>query len=127
MVVESSDSSPFGEGQVRRYYYGGSLGAFGDHLEQELRSDVGERHVTDFVEHHHAAVTTHEHPTGVACDDVPDGQKRPEFGCFNIATEEGLQFQQPEVYWHLRAFPNRTAAEADKSASGSVGEDDGRV
>ena len=31
-----------------------SLGAFGDHLEQELRSDVGQRHVTThFVEDNH--------------------------------------------------------------------------
>ncbi|MGH9550022.1 MAG: cupin domain-containing protein [Terriglobales bacterium] len=74
-----------------------------------------------------ASITTHEHLTGVACDDVPAGQKRPEFGCFNIATEKGLQFQKPEVYWHLRAFPNHTAAEADKSATGIVVEEDGRV
>ena len=71
--------------------------------------------------------TTHEHLTGVACDDVPAGQKRPEFGCFNIATEKGLQFPQPEVYWHLRTFPNRAAAEANKSATGIVVEEDGRV
>ena len=35
----------------------------------------------------------HEHQTHVSCDDVPPGQERPEFGCFNIATESGLQFQ----------------------------------
>jgi hypothetical protein len=32
------------------------------------------------------ASTMHEHATGVACDDVPPGKERPEFGCFNIAT-----------------------------------------
>ena len=69
----------------------------------------------------------HEHLTEVACVDVPPGQKRPEFGCFNIATVTGLQFSQASVYWHLRAFPSRKAAEAAKSASGLVVEEDGRV
>ena len=41
------------------------------------------------------AGTMHEHLTGVSCDDVPPGRERPEFGCFNIATEKGLQFEQP--------------------------------
>jgi len=69
----------------------------------------------------------HEHLTGVACDDVQPGQERPEFGCFNIATENGLQFPEPSVYWHIRTFANRDAAEAAKSASGIVVEEDGRV
>ena len=56
------------------------------------------------------AGTMHEHLTGVACDDVAPGQDRPEFGCFNIATEKGLQFLQPSVYWHIRTFANRDAA-----------------
>ena len=73
------------------------------------------------------AGTMHEHPTGVACDDVPPGQERPEFGCFNIATEKGLQFPQPLVYWHIRTFTNRDAAEEAKSATGIVVEEDGRV
>ena len=67
------------------------------------------------------AGTMHEHLTGVACDDVPPGQERPEFGCFNIATEKGLQFPQPSVYWHIRTFANRDAAEAAKSATGTRG------
>jgi quercetin dioxygenase-like cupin family protein len=71
--------------------------------------------------------TMHEHATGVACDDVPPGKERPEFGCFNIATEKGLQFLQPSVYWHIRTFANRDAAEAAKSATGIVVEEDGRV
>jgi quercetin dioxygenase-like cupin family protein len=69
----------------------------------------------------------HEQQTHVSCDDVPPGQDRPEFGCFNIATESGLQFQQPEVYWSVRTFANRAAAEAAKSATGIVVEEDGRV
>jgi quercetin dioxygenase-like cupin family protein len=73
------------------------------------------------------AGTMHEHSTGVACEDVPPGQERPEFGCFNIATEKGLQFPQPSVYWHIRTFANRDAADAAKSATGIVVEEDGRV
>jgi hypothetical protein len=54
----------------------------------------------------------HDHLTEVACVDVPPGEKRPEFGCFNVGVATGLHFSQPSVYWHLRAFPNRKAAEA---------------
>jgi quercetin dioxygenase-like cupin family protein len=69
----------------------------------------------------------HDHLTGVACVDVPPGEKRPEFGCFNIGAVTGLHFTQASVYWHLRAFPDRKAAEAAKSATGLVVEEDGRV
>jgi quercetin dioxygenase-like cupin family protein len=69
----------------------------------------------------------HDHLTEVACVDVPAGEKRPEFGCFNVGTVTGLHFSQASVYWHLRAFPSRKAAEAAKSATGIVVEEDGRV
>jgi quercetin dioxygenase-like cupin family protein len=71
--------------------------------------------------------TGHEHLTEVACVDVPSGEKRPEFGCFNVGTVTGLHFSQASVYWHLRVFPNRKTAEAAKSATGIVVEEDGRV
>ncbi len=69
----------------------------------------------------------HDHLLEVACVDVPPGVKRPEFGCFNIGAVTGLQFSEASVYWHLRAFPNREAAEAAKSATGIVVDEDGRV
>ncbi len=69
----------------------------------------------------------HNHLTEVACVDVPRGEKRPEFGCFNVGMATGLHFGQASVYWHLRAFPTRKAAEASRSASGIVVEEDGRV
>jgi len=69
----------------------------------------------------------HERLTEVACVDVPPGEKRPEFGCFNIGLVTGLHFSQASVYWHLRAFPSRKAAEAARSATGIVVEEDGRV
>jgi len=36
----------------------------------------------------------HEHLSEVACVDVPPGENRPEFGCFNIGTVTGLHFSQ---------------------------------
>ena len=69
----------------------------------------------------------HDHLTEVACVDVPRGERRPEYGCFNIGTVTGLHFSQTSVYWHLRAFPTRKAAEAAKSATGIVVEEAGRV
>jgi len=69
----------------------------------------------------------HDHLTEVACVDVPPGEKRPEFGCFNIGVATGLHFSEASVYWHLRTFPTRKAAEAVKSATGIVVEEDGRV
>jgi quercetin dioxygenase-like cupin family protein len=68
----------------------------------------------------------HDHLGEVACVDVPPGEKRPEFGCFNVGTVKALQFPQKSVYWHLRAFPTRQAAEAAKSGTGLVVEEDGR-
>jgi quercetin dioxygenase-like cupin family protein len=69
----------------------------------------------------------HEHLTEVACVDTPPGEKRPEFGCFNVGTVTGLHFSEASVYWHLRAFPSRKAADVAKSATGIVVEEDGRV
>jgi quercetin dioxygenase-like cupin family protein len=74
-----------------------------------------------------SGTTGHEHLTEIACVDVPPGEKRPEFGCFNVGTVTGLHFREPSVYWHLRAFPSRKAAEAAKSATGIVVEEDGRA
>jgi len=73
------------------------------------------------------ATTGHDHLAEVACVDVPQGEKRPEFGCFNVGTVKGLQFPQAAVYWHLRAFGSRQAADAARSATGIVVEEDGRV
>jgi quercetin dioxygenase-like cupin family protein len=69
----------------------------------------------------------HEHLSGVSCDDVAPSEKRPDFGCFNVASEQGLQFPERQVYWHIRTFANRAAADAAKSATGIVVEEDNRV
>ena len=69
----------------------------------------------------------HEHLTEVACVDVPPGEKRPEFGCFNVGAVTGLRFKDSSVFWHLRAFPSRDAAETAKSATGIVVEEGGRA
>jgi quercetin dioxygenase-like cupin family protein len=65
--------------------------------------------------------------TQVACDDVPAGSKRPDFGCFNIATVPGLKFDSRTVYWHLRTYPSLAAANAARSPTGVVVEEDGKV
>ncbi len=69
----------------------------------------------------------HEHMTGVACVDVPPGEKRPEYGCFNVGMAGGLHFSDASVYWHLSTFPTRKDADAARSATGIVVEEDGRV
>jgi len=74
-----------------------------------------------------AGSALHDHLLNVNCVEVPLGEKRPEFGCFIIATAKDLQFTQPTVYWHLQTFPSRGAAEAAKSATGIVVVEDGRV
>ena len=73
------------------------------------------------------AAAGNERLRDVACVNVPPNEKRPEFGCFNIGTVTGLHFGQTSVYWHLRVFPDRKAAEAAKSDTGIVSEEDGRV
>jgi quercetin dioxygenase-like cupin family protein len=67
------------------------------------------------------------HLTGVACIDVPAGEKRPDFGCFNVGTVRGLKFDSREVFWHLRSYSTVAAANAARSANGIVVEEDGRV
>jgi quercetin dioxygenase-like cupin family protein len=74
-----------------------------------------------------AGASGHEHLNEVACVDVPQGETRSAFGCFNIGTLEELHFDQRAVYWHLFLFGSRTAAEAAKSPVGLVVEEDGRV
>lgn len=73
------------------------------------------------------ATAGHQHLGEVACVDVAPGEKRPEFGCFNVGTSTGLHFSQAAVYWHLREFADRKAAEAARTATGIVVEEDGRV
>jgi quercetin dioxygenase-like cupin family protein len=70
--------------------------------------------------------TVHEHMVSQTCSELPAGQKRPEFGCFIVASSKGLQFDRGETYWHLEKFPNRAKAEAAKSANGIVLEDQGK-
>ena len=71
--------------------------------------------------------TGRKHLTEVACVDMQPGEKRPEFGCFNVGTAKNLLFAQGAVYWHLYAFGSKKAAEAARSATGIVVEEDGRV
>lgn len=61
------------------------------------------------------------------CVDIPRGAPRPQFGCFNVATARGMRFSQSTVYWHLRTFEDRAAADAAKSPLGLVVDEDGKI
>jgi len=61
------------------------------------------------------------------CVAVTPGEVRPEFGCFRIGIAKNLIFSDPAVFWHLKPYPSLAAANAAKSSSGIVVEEDGRV
>jgi quercetin dioxygenase-like cupin family protein len=61
------------------------------------------------------------------CVVIATGETRPEFGCFRIGIAKNLKFSTPTVYWHLQTYPSKAAANAVKSPSGIVVEEDGRV
>jgi quercetin dioxygenase-like cupin family protein len=61
------------------------------------------------------------------CVTVTPGEIRPEFGCFRIGIAKNLEFSDPTIYWHLQTYPSFAAANAAKSSSGIVVEEDGRV
>jgi quercetin dioxygenase-like cupin family protein len=73
------------------------------------------------------AATETDRLTEVACVDVPAGEKRPAFGCFNVRTVRGLNFVSREVFWHLRTYPSVEAANAARTTNGVVVEEDGQV
>jgi quercetin dioxygenase-like cupin family protein len=79
----------------------------------------------------HPTVAADVHMTSAAaphtCVTVTPGEIRPEFGCFRIGIAKNLKFTDPIVFWHLQAYPSLAAANADKSSSGIVVEEDGRV
>jgi quercetin dioxygenase-like cupin family protein len=77
----------------------------------------GTGHVSDEA----AAAAPHQ------CVLVTPDEIRPEFGCFRIGASKGMTFDRPAVYWHLRTYPDRLAADAAKSPSGLVSEQDGHV
>ena len=61
------------------------------------------------------------------CSVIAPGEIRPEFGCFRIGIAKDLKLSRPTIYWHLYIFPNKPAADAAKTRSGIVVEEDGRV
>src|SRR5277367_425765 len=61
------------------------------------------------------------------CVTVTPGEIRPEFGCFRIGIAKNLTFSDQTVFWHLQTYPSLAAANAAKSSSGIVVEEDGRV
>jgi quercetin dioxygenase-like cupin family protein len=84
-----------------------------------------------FAEYPTLAADEPVHRTSTAaphtCVAVTPGEFRPEFGCFRIGIAKNLKFSDPTVFWHLQTYPNVAAANAAKSSSGIVVEEDGRV
>src|ERR1043165_1545096 len=68
----------------------------------------------------------HEHMLAT-CTPVSDDNQRPEFGCFIVASAKGMQFTPPVTYWHLSKFPNRAAAEAIKTSSGLIVQEESKL
>jgi quercetin dioxygenase-like cupin family protein len=65
--------------------------------------------------------------TGGTCEPIADRAGR-ELGCFITAREElGALAAEPELFWHLDAYPTRAAAETARQARGTVVESFGRV
>src|SRR5258708_22125023 len=79
----------------------------------------------------HSTVAADVHMTSVAaphtCVTVTPGEIRPKFGCFRIGIAKNIKFSDPAVFWHLQTYPSLAAANAAKSSSGIVVEEDGRV
>ena len=84
-----------GGSKVNRIIVAALLGILASPLVVQTTFTVGE------LSDQEVAGTMHEHLTGVSCDDVPPGQKRPEFGCFNIAMI-GKTISSPQARYHHR-------------------------
>ncbi len=56
----------------------------------------------------------------IACEDVEDGDRRPEFGCWNVGRVAAIRLSDLQPYWHLRRFQDRHAAEAVAGSTGIV-------
>lgn len=57
----------------------------------------------------------------------PASARTQEVGCWILADNPVGQLTRPQVFWHLDAYPTRTAAEADKGPRGTVVESFGKV
>ena len=57
----------------------------------------------------------------------PISKRTAEVGCWITANEPLGQLSQPAVFWHLDAYPTRTAAEAAKGPRGTVVESLGKI
>lgn len=57
----------------------------------------------------------------------PASMRTQKIGCWILADNPVGQLTQPQVFWHLDAYPTREAAQADKGPRGTVVESYGKV
>lgn len=57
----------------------------------------------------------------------PASMRTQQIGCWILADHPLGRLTRPQVFWHLDAYPSRSAAEADKGPRGTVVESFGRV
>src|SRR5262245_7278260 len=70
--------------------------------------------------------TTSAQRTGI-CRPVSERERIGDVGCWIIAHGLMGQLTQPQIFWHLDAYPTRSAAEAAKGPRGTVVESFGKV
>ena len=110
------------------------------HIERRLRGMTSSNSVLTFNIGFALLFLLGGHPPAVAestgqiitaaphmCVVIAPDEVRPEFGCFRIGISKDLKFKRSAIYWHLYTFPNKAAADAAKTPSGVVVEEDGRL
>ncbi len=56
----------------------------------------------------------------IACEDVEGGDRKPEFGCWNVGRVASIRLADLQPYWHLRRFQDWQSAEAAAGPTGIV-------
>lgn len=56
----------------------------------------------------------------IACEDVEGGDRKPEFGCWNVGRIKAVRLTDLQPYWHLQRFQDWQTAEAVAGPTGLV-------
>jgi len=74
-----------------------------------------------------AQVTSRDTHAHMPFQCLEDGLKSNNFGCLLLAKKELAQFPEGALFWHLKRFVTKEAAEAAKGPTGMVVEADGQI